>query len=135
MQRTMLKSKIHRATITDASLDYVGSITLDEELMTAADILPHEQVQVLDITNGARFETYAIVGEAGSGTVCVNGAAARLVQRGDKIIIITYAVVDEAEAKEMSTGPIVVHVDEHNHMLPSVENPGPKYESAGSQNH
>lgn len=120
----MLKSKIHRATVTDASLDYIGSITLDEDLMVAADILPHEQVQVLDITNGARFETYAIVGESGSGVVCVNGAAARLVQPGDKVIVITYAVVDEAEAKKMSAGPTVVHVDELNRMLPSVSGVG-----------
>ncbi|RIK09294.1 MAG: aspartate 1-decarboxylase [Acidobacteria bacterium] len=123
MKRTMLKSKIHRATVTGASLDYVGSITVDEELLDAADILPHEQVQVLDINNGARFETYAIVGERGSGTICVNGAAARLVQPGDKVIILTYAVVNEAEAREMSEGPIVVHVDEDNRMLPSVDAP------------
>lgn len=123
MKRTMLKSKIHRATVTGASLDYVGSITVDESLLEAADILPHEQVQVLDINNGARFETYAIVGERGSGTICVNGAAARLVQPGDKVIILTYVVVNEAEAREMSEGPIVVHVDEENRMLPSVEAP------------
>lgn len=116
----MLKSKIHRATVTEASLDYVGSITLDADLMTAADILPHEQVQVLDITNGARFETYAIEGPPGSGVVCVNGAAARLVQPGDKVIVLTYAVVDEAEAERMSAGPIVVHVDEFNRMLPAM---------------
>lgn len=121
MKRTMLKSKIHRATVTGASLDYVGSITVDESLLEAADILPHEQVQVLDINNGARFETYAIVGERGSGTICVNGAAARLVQPGDKVIILTYVVVNEAEAREMSEGPIVVHVDEENRMLPSVD--------------
>lgn len=123
MKRTMLKSKIHRATVTGASLDYVGSITVDESLLEAADILPHEQVQVLDINNGARFETYAIVGERGSGTICVNGAAARLVQPGDKVIILTYVAVNEAEAREMSKGPIVVHVDEENRMLPSVVTP------------
>lgn len=121
MKRTMLKSKIHRATVTGASLDYVGSITIDEDLLKAADIYPHEQVQVLDINNGARFETYAIVGEKGSGTVCVNGAAARLVQPGDKVIILTYAVVEDAEAREMSAGPRVVHVDEKNHRLPDVD--------------
>lgn len=120
MKRTMLKSKIHRATVTGASLDYVGSITVDESLLEAADILPHEQVQVLDINNGARFETYAIVGERDSGVICVNGAAARLVQPGDKVIVLTYVVADEAEARELSAGPIVVHVDEENRMLPSV---------------
>ena len=114
MRRRMMKSKIHRATVTDANLNYVGSITLGTELMTAADILEWEQVTVLDIDNGARFETYAIPGEAGS--VCLNGAAARLVHPGDKVIVITYADYEEAE---LSAGfdPRVVHVDAENRII------------------
>ena len=99
MLRTMMKSKIHRATVTQACLDYVGSITIDEDLMDAADIFINEKVQVVDINNGERLETYAIPGPRGSGVICLNGAAARLVQPGDKVIIITYAVVDDKEAK------------------------------------
>ncbi|SRR5581483_6014410 len=110
MQRIMMKSKIHRATVVGADLNYVGSITLDPALMELADIKEHEQVHVLDIDNGARFETYAITG--GPGDVIVNGAAARLVHRGDKVIVITYANYDEAELA--SYAPTVVHVDEHN---------------------
>lgn len=110
MQRTMMKSKIHRATITGADLNYVGSITLDESLMAAADILEHEHVHVLDIDNGARFETYAIRG--GPGDVILNGAAARLVHTGDRVIVITYAAYDDAELAQYE--PKVVHVDEHN---------------------
>jgi aspartate 1-decarboxylase len=110
MQRIMMKSKIHRATITGADLNYVGSITLDTRLMKLADIREHEQVHVLDIDNGARFETYAIPG--GPGDVVLNGAAARLVQPGDKVIVITYAQYDEEELADFE--PIVVHVDEHN---------------------
>lgn len=110
MRRRMMKSKIHRATVTDADLHYVGSITLDVELMHRADILEHEQVHVLDIDNGARFETYAIPG--GPGDVCLNGAAARLVQPGDRIIVITYAEYDEAELDDYA--PAVVHVDTAN---------------------
>ena len=91
MQRTMLKSKIHRATVTDCDLHYVGSITIDPDLLEAADILEHEQVHVVDVDNGARFETYTIAGERGSGEMKVNGAAARLVHRGDTIIVISYA--------------------------------------------
>src|SRR4051795_4816846 len=91
MQRTMLKAKIHRATVTDCDLHYVGSITVDPDLLEAADILEHEQVHVVDVDNGARFETYTIAGERGSGEMKVNGAAARLVQRGDTIIVISYA--------------------------------------------
>jgi aspartate 1-decarboxylase len=106
----MMKSKIHRATVTDANLDYVGSISLDPELMTLSDIIEYEQVTVLDIDNGARFETYAIVG--GPGEVCLNGAAARLVHRGDKVIVITYADYDEAELEQFV--PTVVHVDAGN---------------------
>src|SRR5687768_13679451 len=106
----MMKSKIHRATVTGASLNYVGSISLDPELMRLADVLEHEQVQVLDIDNGARFETYALPGEPG--TVRVNGAAARLVQPGDKVIVITYADYEAAELEGFV--PTVVHVDGAN---------------------
>src|ERR671929_1134697 len=97
MQRTMLKSKIHRASVTGSDLHYVGSITIDPELLEAADVLEHEQVQVLDIDNGARFETYAIAGERGSGEVKVNGAAARLVHRGDTVILISYGSYDRED--------------------------------------
>jgi aspartate 1-decarboxylase len=115
MRRRMMKSKIHRARVTDANLDYVGSITLDTELMRLADIREHEQVHVLDIDNGARFETYAIPG--GPGEVCLNGAAARLVQPGDKVIVITYADYEDAELDGFE--PAVVHVDADNRPLPS----------------
>ena len=110
MHRRMMKSKIHRATVTDANLHYIGSITLDTELMALADIREHEQVHILDIDNGARFETYAIPG--GPGDVCLNGAAARLVQPGDRVIIITYA--DYADAELDDYEPAVVHVDAGN---------------------
>jgi len=115
MNRTMLKSKIHRASVTDCDLHYVGSITLDPLLLEAADILPHEQVAVVDIDNGARFETYAIAGERGSGEVKLNGAAARLVHRGDKVIVISYAsyAAEELDAYV----PRVVHVDSSNQIL------------------
>ena len=109
MTRTMLKSKIHRATITDSDLHYVGSITIDPDLLEAADILEHEQVHVVDVDNGARFETYTIPGERGSGTMQVNGAAARLVHRGDTIIVISYAQYDAAELAAHQ--PRVVHVE------------------------
>ena len=110
MQRTMMKSKIHRATITGANLDYVGSITLDRELMDLADIREFEQVAVLDIDNGARFETYVM--EGAPGDVILNGAAARLVQPGDRVIVITYGTYDEVELE--SYAPRIVHVDEAN---------------------
>ena len=97
MQRIMCKSKIHRATVTDANLNYEGSITIDEILMEAADLFPYEQVQVVNNNNGARFETYVIKGKRGSGTICLNGAAARLVQPGDIVIIISYAHLEEKE--------------------------------------
>jgi aspartate 1-decarboxylase len=113
MNRRMLKSKIHRATVTDANLHYVGSISLDPELMAAADILEYEQVHVVDINNGARFETYAIRG--GAGEVCLNGAAARLVQPGDLVIVFTYADYDQEELATFA--PSVVHVDEKNQIL------------------
>ena len=113
MRRRMMKSKIHRATVTDANLNYVGSITLDRELMRQADILEWEQVVILDIDNGNRFETYAITG--GPGQVCLNGAAARLVHKGDKIIIITYADYEDAELENYE--PTVVHVDDRNRAI------------------
>jgi aspartate 1-decarboxylase len=109
MQRTMLKSKIHRATVTTCDLHYVGSITIDRDLLEAADILEHEQVHVVDVDNGARFETYTIAGERGSGTMQVNGAAARLVHQGDTIIVISYAQYDAAELARHE--PRVVHVE------------------------
>lgn len=112
MQRQMLKSKIHRATITDCDLHYVGSITIDADLLDQANILEHELVHVLDIDNGARFETYTIAGARGSGVMQVNGAAARLVAKGDKIIVVTYATYDEAELEHYE--PVVVHVDDQN---------------------
>jgi aspartate 1-decarboxylase len=116
MRRRMMKSKIHRATVTDANLDYVGSISLDPELMVLADILEYEQVTVLDIDNGNRFETYAIAG--GPGEVCLNGAAARLVHRGDKVIVITYA---DYEADELAQyAPTIVHVDARNEPIHEV---------------
>lgn len=109
MQRVMLKSKIHRATVTDSDLHYVGSITIDPELLEAADMLEYEQVHVVDVDNGARFETYTIPGERGSGEMCVNGAAARLVHRGDTIIVISYGSYDEADLERYA--PRVVHVE------------------------
>ena len=112
MQRQMLKSKIHRATITDCDVDYVGSITLDPELMRQADLLPNEQVHVWDIDNAARFVTYAIEGEPGSGTVQVNGAAARLVRSGDKVIVASFAAYEDSDLERYS--PVVVHVDDEN---------------------
>jgi aspartate 1-decarboxylase len=115
MQRQMLKSKIHRATITDCDVDYVGSITLDPELMRQADMLVNEQVHVWDIDNGARFVTYVIEGEPGSGTVQINGAAARLVRNGDKVIIASFGAYDDHDLEHYS--PIVVHVDDRNEMV------------------
>ncbi len=112
MLRTMMKSKIHRAVVTHADVDYVGSVTIDADLMAAADILPGEQIAIADITNGTRLETYAIAGPAGSGTIGINGAAARLIHTGDLVILITYAQFAEAEARALV--PRVVHVDERN---------------------
>jgi aspartate 1-decarboxylase len=112
MTRTMLKSKIHRATVTGSDLHYVGSITIDPDLLEAADILEHEQVQVVDVDNGARFETYTIAGARGSGAIQVNGAAARLVHHGDTIIVISYAQYEAAELGMYE--PRVVHVDADN---------------------
>jgi aspartate 1-decarboxylase len=115
MNRTMLKSKIHRCRITDSDLHYVGSITVDEDLLDAADIREHEQVHVVDVDNGARFETYTIAGRRGSGEIKVNGAAARLVHTGDTVIVISYASYDEAELA--SYEPRVVHVDADNSIV------------------
>ncbi len=112
MYRTMLKSKIHRATVTDANVDYVGSITIDADLLEAADILPYEKVHVVDIDNGARLETYAIEAAPASGIVEMNGAAARLVNRGDRVIIMSYAQVPDAESRRLH--PRVVLVDRGN---------------------
>ncbi len=112
MTITMLKGKIHRATVTQAELDYVGSITVDVELLEKAGIFEYEKVQIVDVNNGARFETYTIAGERGSGVMCLNGAAARMVQTGDKIILMAYAQVTPEEAKEMR--PAVLFVDEKN---------------------
>ena len=120
MLRRMLKSKIHRATVTGADIDYIGSVSLDPALMSAADIKEWEQVAVLDLDNGNRFETYAIPG--GPGEVCLNGAAARLALPGDRIIVLTYA--DYAEAELEGHAPIVVHVDERNRALPAVQPQG-----------
>ena len=112
MTVTMLKSKIHHATVTQAELDYVGSITVDIDLLEQAGIFEYEKVQIVDVNNGARFETYTIAGERGSGVMCLNGAAARMVQTGDKIILMTYVNVTPEEAKEMR--PIVLFVDDKN---------------------
>jgi aspartate 1-decarboxylase len=115
MRRTMLKSKIHRATVTGSDLNYVGSITLDTDLLEAADMLEHELVHVLDIDNGARFETYTIAGARGSGEVTINGAAARLVHSGDKVIVVSYATYDEDELERYE--PKIVHVGEENEIV------------------
>jgi aspartate 1-decarboxylase len=115
MLRTMFKSKIHRATVTQADLHYVGSVTVDADLLEAADLLPGELVHIVDITNGARLETYIIEGERGSGVIGINGAAAHLVHPGDLVILISYAQVDDAEARSMK--PRVVHVDEANRIV------------------
>ncbi len=112
MKRIMFKSKIHRATVTGADLNYEGSITIDSELMKVADILPYEKVDIYNITNGERFSTYVIPGEPGSGEICLNGAAARKVQKGDLVIIVSYCELEEEEAK--SHTPTVVLVDEEN---------------------
>jgi len=115
VMRIMMKSKIHRATVTQADLDYVGSVTLDAALMEAADLLEGEQVAIVDITNGARIETYVIPGERGSGVIGINGAAAHLVHPGDLVIIMSYVVLDDAEARALK--PLVVHVDEKNRIV------------------
>jgi aspartate 1-decarboxylase len=116
MRRRMMKSKIHRATVTEADLHYVGSVTVDPDLMEAADILEFEQVAIVDIDNGARLETYVIAGERGSGEICINGAAAHLVHPGDKVILISYAEVDDTELAD-GWEPRVVHVDTANRQI------------------
>jgi aspartate 1-decarboxylase len=115
VMRIMMKSKIHRATVTQADLHYVGSVTLDAALMEAADLLEGEQVAIVDITNGARIETYVIPGPRGSGVIGINGAAAHLVHPGDLVIIMSYALLDDAEARALK--PTVVHVDERNRIV------------------
>jgi aspartate 1-decarboxylase len=115
MFRTMMKSKIHRATVTQADLDYVGSVTLDSTLMEAADLIEGEQVAIVDVTNGARIETYVIPGERGSGVVGINGAAAHLVHPGDLVIVISYGLLDDAEARSLD--PRIVHVDVSNQIV------------------
>lgn len=117
--RTMLKGKIHRARVTDVDLDYEGSITIDRVLMEAADILPYEMVHVLNVNNGARFQTYAIEGERGSGEICINGAAARLVSKGDTVLILSYIAVGDEEARSIE--PKLVYVDEQNAIVPRKE--------------
>lgn len=121
MLRTMFKSKIHRATVTHCELHYVGSLTVDMDLMDAADLLPGEQVAVVDVTNGSRFETYLIAGERGSGVIGVNGAAAHLAAAGDTVIVISYAQIEDAEARAFR--PTVVHVDGSNSIVATGENP------------
>ncbi len=112
MQRTMCKSKIHGATVTEANLQYMGSITIDEELLQAADILPYERVQVVNLYNGSRVETYCIAGEKGAGTICLNGPAARWGRPGDIVLIISYAAMDGEEIKTHQ--PKIIFVGEHN---------------------
>ena len=134
MRRTLFKSKIHRATVTDADLEYEGSVTIDEDLMRAADILPYERVDVWNVTNGSRLSTYALAGPAGSGVICVNGAAARHAHRGDLVIIATFAEAEEAEARAWK--PLVVRVDDANRIVdgPAEERPGPqRVAGAGAQ--
>ena len=115
MLLNMFKGKLHRATVTQADVNYVGSVTIDEELLEQSGILPGERVQIVNLNNGERFETYTIRGAASSGVICINGAAARLVQVGDKVIIIAYALMDEAEAKALQ--PNVLVLDEKNRIV------------------
>ncbi|SDP95463.1 L-aspartate 1-decarboxylase [Actinopolyspora xinjiangensis] len=129
MFRTMLKSKIHRATVTQADLHYVGSVTIDAALMEAADLLDGEQVTIVDVTNGARLETYAITGERDSGVLGINGAAAHLVHPGDVVILIAYGVMDDAEARGFR--PRVLFVDGDNRVLDSGGDPGHAPEGSG----
>ncbi|WP_395657040.1 aspartate 1-decarboxylase [Nocardioides sp.] len=129
MYRTMMKSKIHRATVTQADLHYVGSVTVDEDLLDAADLLPGELVHIVDITNGARLETYTIAGERGSGVIGINGAAARLVHPGDLVILIGYGQMETAEAREHQ--PHVVFVDADNKILATGYDPAEAVEGSG----
>ncbi|WP_223639079.1 aspartate 1-decarboxylase [Corallococcus sp. EGB] len=125
MRRILFKSKIHRATVTQADLDYEGSVTIDKDLLQAADILPYEKVAVWNVTRGTRLETYALEGESGSGVICINGAAAHLNQPGDLVILATFAEVEEAEVANWK--PTVVFVDGKNRAVPGIkeEIPGP----------
>ncbi|MEV6137104.1 aspartate 1-decarboxylase [Nocardia sp. NPDC051990] len=129
MLRTMMKSKIHRATVTHADLHYVGSVTIDQDLLDAADLLEGEQVCIVDIDNGARLETYVIAGERGSGVIGINGAAAHLVHPGDLVILIAYGMMDETELKEYA--PKVVFVDEHNRATDLGSDPAHAPEGSG----
>jgi aspartate 1-decarboxylase len=131
MMRTMMKPKIHRATVTEADLHYVGSITLDADLMEAADLLEAEQVAIVDVTNGARLESYVIPGARGSGVVGINGAAAHLVHPGDLVIIISYAVVSDAEARALK--PRIVHVDADNRIVKLGNDPAEPVPGASDQ--
>ncbi|NMO19762.1 aspartate 1-decarboxylase [Pyxidicoccus fallax] len=130
MRRILFKSKIHRATVTQADLDYEGSVTIDRDLLRAADILPYEKVAVWNVTRGTRLETYALEGPSGSGVICINGAAAHLNQPGDVVILATFAEVEEAELAGWK--PTVVFVDGKNRIVPGVteEIPGPQRRSA-----
>jgi aspartate 1-decarboxylase len=130
MRRLLFKSKIHRATVTQADLDYEGSVTIDRDLLRAADILPYEKVAVWNVTRGTRLETYALEGPSGSGVICINGAAAHLNQPGDLVILATFAEVEEAELAGWK--PTVVFVDGHNRIVPGLteEIPGPQRRSA-----
>ncbi|MEJ7542273.1 aspartate 1-decarboxylase [Staphylococcus intermedius] len=119
MIRTMMNAKIHRARVTEANLNYVGSITIDQDILDAVDILPNEKVAIVNNNNGARLETYVIAGERGSGKICLNGAAARLVQVGDVVIIMTYAQLDETELKSHS--PKVAVMNEHNEIIEMIQ--------------
>lgn len=123
MFRTMMKAKIHRAQVTDANLNYVGSVTIDQDILDQVDILPNEKVQIVNNNNGARLETYVIPGERGSGVVCLNGAAARLVQKGDTVIIISYALIAENELESFK--PKVAIMNENNEIVKLIENEPP----------
>ena len=129
MFRTMLTSKIHRATVTHADLHYVGSVTVDTDLLDAADLLPGEKVAIVDVTNGARLETYVIAGERGSGVIGINGAAARLVHPGDLVILIAYGMMDDAEARRWS--PRVVFVDAGNRVVGTGDDPAEALPGSG----
>ena len=122
IQRPMLLSKIHRATVTDANIDYIGSITLDPVLMRAADLLEGQQVDVLDVSNGARLTTYVITGQENSGELTINGAAAHLIHPGDVVIVVAYGLIDESAARQHH--PIVVHVNSANQVISLGSNPG-----------
>ena len=131
MMRVMLKSKIHRATVTQADLDYVGSVGIDRDLMDAADLLEGEQVTIADITNGARLETYVIPAPRGSGTITINGAAAHLAHQGDLVIIMSYSVLDDADARTVK--PKVVHVDSANRIVTLGDDPSEPVPGAPGQ--